>query len=195
ALAGKDPAVALAAAQALQTLLTDIPLGRDERVDPVLPGRVSLAAAFPPRVDLLPLLDSPYPPVRAAARRVLLGQGGKSAREASRKTGRDRSLAVALVRQQFDFTPRRENNSHQPAPLPAPPKNPASLRAACAKMLAELPALEKRSAWEEMTRRAEVLAAWSRAGHDDATDTLGEMAFTKAQMYWYPGYVQKWLAT
>src|SRR5262249_13418397 len=79
ALAGKDPAVALAAAQALDTLLTDIPRGRDERVDPPLPGRVSLAAAFPPKTDLLPLLDSPYPPVRAAALRLLLGAGGKNA--------------------------------------------------------------------------------------------------------------------
>src|SRR5262249_18714180 len=74
-LAGKDPAVALAAAQAIDTLLTDIPLGRDERVDPPLPGRVSLAAAFPAKVDLLPLLDCPYPPLRAAALRLLLGAG------------------------------------------------------------------------------------------------------------------------
>src|SRR6185437_9849279 len=59
ALASKDPVRALAAAQALETLLTDIPLGRDERVDAVLPGRGSLAAAFPPQVNLLPLLDSP----------------------------------------------------------------------------------------------------------------------------------------
>src|SRR5439155_11030860 len=56
ALAGKDPAVALAAAQALDVLLTDIPLGRDERVDVPLTGRVSLAAAFPAKVELLPLL-------------------------------------------------------------------------------------------------------------------------------------------
>src|SRR5262249_36850457 len=39
ALGGKDPAVALAAAQAVETLLADVPLGRDERVDPQLPGR------------------------------------------------------------------------------------------------------------------------------------------------------------
>src|SRR5262249_41911412 len=98
ALAGKDAMIALAAAQAIQTLLTDIPLGRDERVDAVPPGRVSLAAAFPPKVDLLPLLESPYPPVRAAALRVLLGQGGKVAAEARTRTAADRGLAVSPVR-------------------------------------------------------------------------------------------------
>src|SRR5262249_24382036 len=57
------------------------------------------------------------------------------------------------------------------------------------------PRLEKQSGWEEMTWRAEVLAAWSRAGHDDATDALGALTATKLQQFWYPGYVQKCLAT
>src|SRR5262245_21240183 len=74
ALTSKQPAVSLAAAQALDTLLADIPLGRDERVTPALKGRVSLARAFPPKVDLMPLLGSPYPRVRAVALRILLGQ-------------------------------------------------------------------------------------------------------------------------
>ena len=59
------------AAQAIDVLLTDIPLGREERVDAALPGRVSLARAFPPRVVLDHLLDSPYPNVRASALRVV----------------------------------------------------------------------------------------------------------------------------
>src|SRR2546426_5208293 len=104
---------ARAPAKAIQTLLADAPLGRDERVDPVLPGRVSLAAAFPPRTDLLPLLDSPYPPVRAAALRVLLGQGGKVAAEARTRSASDRSLAVSQVRQQLLFTPRPEKASRK----------------------------------------------------------------------------------
>ena len=172
ALAGKDPAVALAAAQAIDTLLTDIPLGRDERVDPMLPGRVSVAAAFPPKVDLLPLLDSPFPPIRAAALRLLVGQGGKSAEDAQTKTVSDRSVAVQNVRQQLLFTPKADKNPRQRDPLPPPPKDPAELKAACAKMVEELPALEKQSAWEQMTRRGEILSAWSRAGHDAASDAL-----------------------
>src|SRR5262249_21260052 len=195
ALAGKDAAIALAAAQAIQTLLTDIPLGRDERVDAVLPGRVSLAAAFPPKADLLPLLESPYPPVRAAALRVLLGQGGKVAAEARTRTAADRGLAVSQVRQQLLFTPRPEKEARKRVPLTPPPKDAAELKAAVAKMVGELPRLEKQSGWEEMTWRAEVLAAWSRAGHDDATDALGDLTATKLQQFWYPGYVQKCLAT
>src|SRR5262249_4228960 len=149
ALAGKDPAVALAAAQAVRTLLTDIPLGRDERVGPVLPGRVSLAAAFPPRTDLLPLLASPYPPVRAAALRILIGQGGRVAERAKARTADDPSLAVAQVRQQMLFTPRPEKEPRKRVPLPPPPKNEEAAKAAVTKMVGELPALEKRSAWEE----------------------------------------------
>jgi HEAT repeats/PBS lyase HEAT-like repeat len=192
ALADKGPAISLAAAQAIQVLLADVPLGRDERVDPVLPGRVSLAVAFPPKVDLLPLLSSDYPPVRAAALRLLLGQRGKVAREADRKTAHDRSLAVAQVRQQVHFIPGREKTPHQP--LPSPPKDKAEVKVACARMLAELPGLEKRSEWAQMTRWAETLAAWSRTGHEAATDALIELTTTKLQQFWYPGIVQKCLA-
>src|SRR5208283_3056955 len=77
ALASKVIAVALAAAQAIETLDTTIPLGRTDRVEPLQPGRVSLAAAFPPKADLTTLLASDYPPLRAAALRLLLSQGGK----------------------------------------------------------------------------------------------------------------------
>jgi HEAT repeat protein len=193
ALAGKDARTALAAAQAIETLLTDIPLGREERVDPPLPGRMSLAAAFPPKVDLVPLLDSPYPPIRAAALRTLLGQGGKLAEQAQAKTDDDRSRAVQQVRQQLLFTAPKGRPLK--APLPPPPQDEAALKAACAKMLEELPALEKQSAWEQMTRRAETLAAWSRAGHAAATDALFALTSTKLQPGWYPGIVQKNLAT
>lgn len=195
ALVGKDPARALAAAQALETLLTDIPLGRDERVDAPLAGRVSLAAAFPVKMDLLPLLDSPYPSVRAASLRLLLGAGGKVAEEARRKTAGDRSQAVRNVRQQMLFAPKPEKDSRKRPSLLPPPSDPDEMKAACAKIVAELPGLEKHSAWEEMVQRAEMLAAWSRAGHDRATDTLGELTATKVQQFWYPGIVQKCLAT
>ncbi len=192
ALAGKDSTVALAASAALQVLLAEVPLGRDERVESAPVGRVSLAAAFPPKVDLLPLLGSPYPPVRAAALRVLLGQGGKVARAAERKSAGDRGLAVAQVRQQHLFTAAKGKKPRRS--LPAPPADSKAVKAACAKMLEELPGLEKRSAWEEMTFRAEVLQAWSRAGHDAATAALIELTGTKLQQFWYPGIVQKCLA-
>src|SRR5262245_9587007 len=133
ALASKEPAVALAAARAVETLLADVPLGRDERVDPGLPGRVSLAASFPLKVDLLPLLDSPYPPLRAAALRVLLGQGGKAAKQARAATAEDRSAAVARVRQQLLFTPVPRKEARKKAPLPPPPKGREELKAACRK--------------------------------------------------------------
>src|SRR5262249_35858386 len=147
ALADKDPAVALAAAQAIQTLATDIPVGRDERVDALPSGRVPLAAAFPPKNDLLPLLDSPHPPVRAVALRLLLGQGDKSAEDALAKTANDRSRAVGLVRQQMLFT--QKSAQSKKAALAAPPKDLAELKAACAKMMEELPGLEKKSAWAD----------------------------------------------
>src|SRR5262249_3489665 len=156
-----------------------------------LPGRVSLAAAFPARVDLLPLLDSPYPPVRAAALRLLLGAGGKNADDARTKTAEDRSRAVQNVRQQLLFTAKAPRKR---APLPPPPADPAALKAACAKIIEELPGLEKRSAWEEMYLRADTLAAWSRAGHAAATDALIELTATKVQPFWYPGHVQRCLA-
>jgi hypothetical protein len=193
ALTSKDPALALAAASAIETLLTEIPLGREERVDPVLSGRVSLAAAFPVKGDLLPLLDSPYPPIRAAALR-LLGEDGKNGEAARMKTAGDRSIAVQNVRQQILFTPRPEKNPRQRKPLP-PPSDPAELKAACAKIIEELPGLEKRSEWAEMTWRAETLSAWSRAGHDAASDALAELTATKVQQFWYPGIVQKCLTS
>jgi HEAT repeat protein len=195
ALAGRESTLALAAAQALDVLLTDIPLGREERVDPPLPGRVSLAAAFPPTRDLLPLLDSPYPPVRAAALRLLLGAGGKSREDALAKTARDAALAVVNVRQQHLFTPRADKPPRPREPIPPAPADPAELKATCAKIVEDLPALEKRSAWEIMTHHADTLSAWSRAGRDVASDTLGELTATKVQPGWYPGYVQKCLAS
>src|SRR5262249_41501083 len=113
ALANQDPAVALAAAPAVETLLADVPLGRDERAAPFPPGRIGLAAASPPKADLRPRLASPYPPLRAAALRVLLGQGGRVAEEPAQATAEDRSLAVLQVRQQLLFTPRPEKESRQ----------------------------------------------------------------------------------
>lgn len=195
ALTSKDPVVALAAAQAIETLLTDIPLGRDERVVPALPGRVSLARAFPPQVDLQPLLDSPYPPLRAAALRVLLGQGGKSAEAALSKSVADRSPAVQRVRQQFLFTRPADKEPQKSVSLPIPPQTAEGRKTTIATMLEELPELEKQSAWEEMVRRAETLAFWSRTGHDEATEALIELTGAKLQQFWYPGIVQKNLAT
>jgi len=195
ALTSRDPGLALTAAQAIEVLDTTIPLGRSERVEPLQRGRVSLAAAFPPKADLLPLLDFPYPPIRAAATRLLLGQGGKQAEEAKVRTASDRSAAVQAVRQQMLSAQPPEKNPPATAPLPPPPKDPAELKAACAKMIEELPGLEKQSAWAEMTRRADTLSAWSRAGHDAASDTLAEVTATKVQFGWYPGYIQKCLAS
>src|SRR5262245_2401713 len=194
ALTSKEPAVVLAAAQALDTLLTDIPLGREERVVPGLEGRVSLVQAFPPKVELLPLLDSPYPRVRAIALRVLLGQGGKPAETVLAKTATDPGAAVQDVRQQFLFEPAKEKEPRKVAPFAQPPKDAAERKAAIAKLVEELPRLEKQSAWEEMVRRAETLAAWSRAGHLEATEALIELTSTKLQQFWYPGIEQKNLA-
>ncbi len=195
ALASKQPATALAAAQALDTLLTDIPLGREERVAPALKGRVSLAKAFPPKVDLLPLLDSPYPRVRAAALRVLLGQDKELAGKALVKSESDRSAAVRQVRQQFLFVLAKENATRVWKPIPPAPKDAADRKAAIAKILEELPKLEKQSGWEEMVWRADTLALWSRLGHAEATDALIELTGTKLQQFWYPGMVQRNLAT
>ncbi len=193
ALASKKPAVFLAAAQALDTLLTDIPLGRDERVTRAMKGRVSLAQAFPPKVDLLPVLDSPYPRARAAALRVLLGQGGKQAEQALAKTATDRATTVQQVRQQHLFVPVPQKDKWKP--VPAPPKEIADRKAGIAKILEELPKLEKQSGWEEMVWRADTLAMWSRLGHAEATDALIELCGTKLQQFWYPGIVQRNLAT
>jgi HEAT repeat protein len=194
ALAGKNATISLAAAQALDTLLTDIPLGREERVAPALAGRVSLARAFPPKVDLMPLLDSPYPRVRAATLRVLLAQE-MLVEQALAKTATDRAPAVQRVRQQHLFVPKKELALRQWKPVPAPPKDEAERKAAVAKMLEELPKLEKQSGWEEMVWRADTLALWSRLGHAEATEALVELTGTKLQQFWYPGIVQRNLAT
>lgn len=197
ALAGKDVAVALAAAQGSEVLDTMVPLGRDERVDALPPGRVSLAAAYPPKGDLLPLLDSPYPPVRAAALRLLLGQGGKVAEAAKAKTAADASVPVQRVRQQLLAEPVPVKlsalDSKLEKLLPAP-ADPAELKAACAKLAGELEGLAKQSAWEQMRWRVRVMAEWSRQGHQPATDTLVDLCGTKIQYGWFPGYVQMHLA-
>ncbi|MSQ96861.1 MAG: HEAT repeat domain-containing protein [Gemmataceae bacterium] len=191
ALASKDIALALAAAQAIEVLDTMVPLGRDERVDLVPAGRVSLAAAYPHKVDLAVLLDSPYPPVRAAALRLLLGQGGKAADDAKAGTAADRSDAVLRVRQQI--LPILPEVKVKNSPLPAP-KDQAELKAACAKMLEEIPDLAKRSEWEQMRWRVRTMAAWSRANHAAATESLLELSDTKIQFGWFPAYVHMHLA-
>ena len=196
ALAGKDVEVALAAAQAIEVLDRLIPLGRDERVDPLPPGRVSLAAAFPTKTDVAPLLDSPYPPLRAAALRLLLGQGGKAAENAQTRTASDSSLAVRLVRQQFLDTPpsagqAAESKLKEPAPLP---RDTEAVQAACARFVAELPDLAKQSAWESMRWRVRSMGEWSRRGQQPATEALTKLCRTKIQFGWFPGYVQMHLA-
>jgi hypothetical protein len=195
ALNSTDPAMALAAAQAIEVLDTMVPLGRDERVDALPAGRVSLAAAFPPKANMLPLLESSYPAIRAAALRLLIGQGGKAAEEAKTRTSRDSSAPVQRVRQQLlvvlPATKPPEGKTAAPLPLP---EDPAAVKAACAKMVEELPGLEKQSAWEEMRWRVRSLASWSRRGEQTATDTLIELCSTKIQFGWFPGYVQQHLA-
>jgi hypothetical protein len=114
---------------------------------------------------LEPLLDSPYPTVRAAAMRVILGGGGKPAEAAAGKTATDRSPAVQAVQQQFRFTPPPSKPKWKP--LPPPPADPADRKTPVARMLDEFPGFEKRSAWEEMVWRADTLAAWSRAERRD----------------------------
>lgn len=201
--AAQDTPLALAAAQALQTLLTDVPLGRTEQVDAHLPGRASLAAAFPPSVDLAPLLNSPYPPIRAATLRVLLGTGRSSGKAAGQKMADDRSVLVQRVRQQMLFEPApvpppadrvQAFGSEGPAEIPAAPADPAELAAACEKMLADIPELAKKSQWEQMRWRARMLAGWSRLGHDAATDALIRMGRLDVQSNWFPPYAHRQLA-
>src|SRR5262249_58693917 len=151
--------------------------------------------ARPPRCGGRPLRAPAPPPVRAAALRVLIGQGGATTDRALRKAGGDRAAAVRQVRQQLIFPVVHDRTAPKPPPLPYPPEDPAARKAAVAKMVEELPGLERQSAWEEMVRRAETLAAWSRAGHDEATDALIELTGTKLQQFWAPGVVQKNPAT
>jgi hypothetical protein len=196
ALGHRDTAIALAAARALDRLTRDVPLGREERVEPPPAGRVSLAAAFPLPRDVQAQLDSPYPAIRAAALRILLSHGGKLADEAKAKTELDPSVLVREVRQQFLFTPspaKKATPSKWDVLLPLP-KDPAEVTAACVRMIAELPGLEKRSAWEEMQHRVRIMAAWSVADSAPATEALLELMTTKIQSGWFPGYVQKELA-
>jgi hypothetical protein len=202
--ADEDPALALAAAKAVETLLADVPLGRTDRVDPRPPGRVSLAAGFPPAVDVSPLLDSPYPPVRAAALRLLLGVGGRAADEAEAKTAADRSVLVRRVRQQMlvespPLPPEPADGAEAfgpegPRQVPEPPADPAALARACETMVSDIPGLAKESQWEQMRWRARVLAGWSRAGSDTAADALIRMGRTEEQSQWFPEYVHRQLA-
>ena len=254
ALASDNVAVALAAAQAIEVLDTMVPLGRDERVDELPFRRVSLAAAFPPKSDLASLIDSPYPPVRAAALRLLLGHGENAVAHyhtgiALKRTGRmneavahyqealrikpnfaeahynlsiilkglgrmdeavahqqealrikpkfveadDHSNAVLRVRQQvFGAAPGPKDRGLK-SPLPAP-KDAEELKGAVAKMVGELPDLAKHSEWEQMRWRVRTLGAWSRAGHQPATDALTELCSTKIQSGWFPAYVHLHLA-
>ena len=192
ALTGPDVPLALAAAQAIEVLDTMVPLGQDERVDVVPPGRVSLAVAYPPKAKLVGLFESPYPPMRAAALRLLLGQGGKAAEEANTRTAEDRSAPVQRVRQQM--LPMLPAPSKTTPPLPVP-TDPTKVKAACAKMLAELPDLAKRSEWEQMRWRVRTLATWSRGGQPAATEALLELSSTKIQQGWFPAYVHMHLAS
>ena len=191
ALAGTDVPLALAAAQAIEVLDTMVPLGQDERVDVVPAGRVSLAVAYPPRVNLVGLLASPYPPIRAAALRLMLGQGGKAAEEATTRTKDDRSEPVQRVRQQILPSLPPPSKLAQPLPVPT---DPAAVKASCAKMIAEVPDLAKRSEWEQMRWRVRTLAAWSRRGQSAATEALLELSSTTIQQGWFPAYVHMHLA-
>lgn len=195
ALASKDEEIALAAAKAIETLDTMVPLGQDERVNDLPTGRVSLAIPFPPREDLSPLLDSPYPPIRAAALRLLLGQTGKAAEAAASRSSGDRSQPVLRVFQQLRPTlpestaPPNETDTVLPAP-----KDAQEIKAACAKMIVEIAELAKKSEWEQMRWRVRTMGAWSRANHPEATHALIELSATTIQYGWFPAYVHMHLA-
>lgn len=191
ALAGTDAALALAAAQAIEVLDTMVPLGQDERVDVVPLGRVSLAVAYPPQAQLVGLLESPYPPIRAAAARLLLGQDGKAAEEAKTRTADDCSDPVQRVRRQILAT---LPVPHKITPALPAPTDLMEVKAACARMIAELPDLARQSEWEQMRWRVRSLAAWSRGGQSAATEALLELSSTKIQQGWFPAYVHMHLA-
>lgn len=187
ALIGSDPAVALAAAHAIETLDKRIPLGRTHRVDAVEPGRETLAKAFPPAVSVDGLLDSPYPPLRAAALRLLLGMGGERASAAADRTAGDRSARVRDVRQQMLF--EAAGTEAKAEQLPPLPDTPEAIRAECRKMLDEIPELAKQSQWEAMRYRARVMADWSVRGSPEASEAIVELSQTLEQRFWYPAYV------
>jgi HEAT repeat protein len=192
ALASKDVAVALAAAQAIEVLETPIPLGRDERVEPLARGRVSLAKAFPAKTDLRPQLNAPYPPVRAAAARMLLAAEDDLAREATEQLQRDKSAPARRARMQWLVSPGPlQREARFVNDLPPVPGDDDAVKAACAKLIAELPALEKQSAWEQMQWRVETMAEWSRRGEPEATTALLSLCTTKIQHGWFPGFVQR----
>lgn len=195
ALRSDVPALALAAAQAIEVLDLTIPLGRDEAVDPLPKGRMSLSAAFTPAGDFLPLLASPYPPVRATALRLARAQGGDAATAAIARTTSDRSAAVLRVLRE---TPRESPPEKQAEPKTQPlldaPEDAAELKAVCDKLVSELPALETQSEWEKMRWRVRTLAAWSREGRPEASEALLALMTTRMQFGWFPGYVQMHLA-
>jgi hypothetical protein len=200
AVKGSDPFVSLAAAQAVEVLDRLSPLGRTDRVDPIPTGRVALAAAFPPKNDLAALLDSPYPPVRAAAARLMLGAGGATAEAAKAKTAADKGFLVEQVRQQLIapapavVAPGKEPPKPKGEQLPSLPATAEDVKAACRKMIDEIPGLEKQSEWEQMRRRARIIASWARAGSEPATEAILELSQTRAQAGWYPEYVMKYMA-
>ncbi len=194
ALASKDPAVALAAAQAISVLDRCIPLGRTHRVDPPLAGRVPLSSAYPPPANTADLLDSPYPPIRAAALRLLLGQADTVRQSAIKKTAADRSELVRQVRQQTLFELPDGKRPATGEKLPAPPESPEDIEAECRKMLDEIPPLARQSEWEQMRYRVRVLADLSRRGHAAATKALLELSDTEIQTGWFPDYAQMFLS-
>src|SRR5262249_32315824 len=78
-------------------------------------------------------------------------------------------------------------------PLPVP-TDATAVKADCARMLAEIPDLAKRSEWEQMRWRVRTLAEWSRRGQSAATEALLELSDTKVQQGWFPAYVHMHLA-
>lgn len=198
ALASSDASIALAAAKGIELLDKQIPLGRTDRVDPVEIGRVALATAYPPTIDVAPLLDSPYPPIRAAALRLLFAQGGEVLKAASEKSTRDRSNLVVQVRQQWLFTAPRGRREPRESGIPPRgevfPPVPGNVGEAARTMIGELADLERRSEWEQMRRRARTIAAWARRGSEEAVEALLDLSHTRHQSSWFPGYVHMHMA-
>ncbi|MEX0715299.1 MAG: HEAT repeat domain-containing protein [Planctomycetaceae bacterium] len=200
ALASNDPAIALAAAKGIELLEKRIPLGRTDRVDPPETGRVNLATAFPPEADVAPLLDSPYPPVRAAAMRLLFAQGGDVLKAASEKTASDKSDLVVQVRQQMNFAVPRRPREREPEESGTPrrgevfPPVPANAAEEARTMIEEVADLARRSEWEQMRRRARIIAEWARRGDEASIAALLELSRTEHQSTWYPGYVHMHMA-
>ena len=159
-------------------LLADVPLGRAERVDARLPGRVSLAAAYPPAADVSPLpaarLALPAGPrggpAGAAGQRAAEAGGGGQGEDGG---GPERPRATGAAADAVRAAGRRTAAGRRRGGVRAGRAgrdsrrrraDAAELKAACEQMLGEIPALAKRSAWEQMRWRARVLAGWSRRG-------------------------------